>query len=280
MKFEFGFSKQQKVDDELSGSGNSVIESGGRKKRDEEFLMSRDALDKAIKNNPEIIKKIDEKISNILGGYKISIFDELKKHKEDDNWQIGSIFAEEVKKIRESNIDPNLKVIDAPEVVLSSLLKVLTPEMRRLAYVQRANWSVLNASMVMLMRGVDSKVVYHVSPYEISRKIGGKDQEIYFSTDIKNLFDLKEGKYIYAFRLDKKTLDGARYDGAPSCFGKRALKEGIEIEDSITIYDPLKPGYRAQVMDEIGAKFNSDYKAANRGGDKYLSNDNTPTLDY
>lgn len=278
MKLEFGFLKQQKISDESDGAGTGEV----AKKRDEEFLMSRDALNRILKDKSksEIIKKIDEKIDKILNGYKLEIFDELKKHKDDDNWQIGNIFEDEVKKIKESNIDPNLKVIDAPEVVLLSLLKVLTPEMRRLAYTQRANWTVTNASLVMLMRGIESKVAYHVSPYEIKEKIGGNGQEIYFSTDIKNLFSLNEGKYIYAFRLDEKTLEGAHYDGAPSCFGVRALKEGIEIEDSLSIYDPLKPGYRAQAMDEVGAKFNPNYKAANRGGDKYLSDDYTPTLEY
>ncbi len=275
MKLEFGFLKQQKAGDGTDGLGGGREGENKPEEKKDDFLMSVNKLDsmrfgaKTPEKN-EFIKNLDQKIDKITGSFKLHIFDNLKEHKDDANWQLGDIFEEEANNILAEGIDLNTKLIDIPEEILGEILKPMSKEARQLIYVQRNVITMENALKAYMMWIKGGEIAFHVSPHEINGKLGEKGEPIFFSKDIKRLFDQREAKYIYAFRISNKTANISRYDGAPGYFGKLAAPGGFEIEDSIKIFNESDPAYRVKAMAEIGANFDKTYKPANRSGDEYI----------
>lgn len=278
MKLEFGFLKQQKTGDGVNGSGGGIEEEKKSEEKKDDFLMSVNKLDSmrfGPKNHEktEFIKNLNQRINKITGSFKLNIFDNLKEHKDDANWRLGDIFEEEANNILAEGIDLNTKLIDVPEEILGEILKPMGQEARQLVYVQRDVITMENALKAYMMWAKGGEIAFHVSPFEINGKLGENGETIFFSKDIKKLFDQREAKYIYAFRISNKTANISRYDGAPGYFGKLASPSGFEIEDSLKIFSEKDPSYRLKAMSEIGADFDKTYKPANRSGDDYIKHE-------
>jgi hypothetical protein len=233
--------------------------------------MTADQFDLHYRRAPKnretmaFVDRLDKKIDEIVGSHKIDVFEEIKKHKNDQKWDVDKMFDAEVDKKIEEGFDPNAKIITLPEDVLGELLKPMVKEIRENIYLGRNNISVGNLVLAYKKATKDSKFAFHVSPYDIKDRLEGseKDSAIYFSTDIKRLFDQKGAKYLYAFRLNKDDLNKYQY-GALDCFGKLIMKDKtsfIEIEGKIKMFDESgkDPAYRKKIIDELGAGFEKSY---------------------
>ena len=116
--------------------------------------------------------------------------------------------------------------------------------------------------------------IYHVSDGEIKdgKLIPGSGEDaVYFSTDIKRLFNNTGTKNLYAFRVLKSDMDRYRY-GALDCFGKMrtADNQGVEIEDAISLYSKGDHSYRNKVLDSLGADFATNYHSASDRANAFM----------
>lgn len=234
-----------------------------------DFLMSPIELDalRLPPKTPEKLKKIDQLnkvIDKVVGGGHLEIFQKLtesKKHNEES----PNLLREDLDVVLKE-YSPNTKLIDLPPYILGKILRPLSNEIRQMIYVQRNTISLLQAVKVCKHWTENVVIAYHVSSKKIKDGIlrpGEKETAVYFSTDIKQLFNTNKANYIYAFRLHNP--EKYRY-GALECFGKLELKkgDGVEIEDSLAISDPNNPAYRNQVLQSIGAEFSNYYGADDR----------------
>lgn len=235
-----------------------------------DFLMSPAELDSVrfgakTLEKLETLEKLNKKIDDVTTRAKIEIFADIIKNKSEDKENVGDLAEEEINGLT-SNVAPSTKLIDLSDEVIGKFLRPMNKEVRQMIYVQRDKISVEKAKELYRHWNKDVVTVFHVSDRELKGnefRAGDKDNAVYFSTDIKRLFNLKDAKYIYAFRISKKTANMSAY-GALDCFGKLELKngQGIEAEDSIKIFDEKDLAYRKKTMDSLGAAFDTTYQPA------------------
>lgn len=223
------------------------------------------------------LEELDQKIDSLVGQYKPAIFDKIKKARAEGQ-DINS-YLENNEKLLELAAPLKSRLIDLPDNLLGELLKPLDREVRQTLYVQRDTMTLETALAVYRKKVKKSRPVFHVSKYDIENYLeaGKTGPDIYFSTNIKKLFNLKEAKYIYLMTLNEDELDKYKY-GATEFFGKIALPKGgkMEILDKIKIFDDKDPSYRQKTLTELGAEFDQDYVAADDHGARFMRdlNDN------
>ncbi len=263
MSFEQNFSAQ--VEKPKDNYGDDFIV------RDRRELDSR-------KSNPrkredfQFIDGLNKRVVELAGGADTGWFDKIKeletenKSVEDMDWEQG------IKYLVEGTYNSDTKLSELVPSDLQHILKPLDRDTRELLFTQRRKISLEQALKVMKSRLEDTVVAYHVSPYDIKFEdgLGGdNNDELYFSTDLKRLFNQKEAKYIYAFRMPKKELASRRYTDI-DCFGKTRMNGGREaICDKLSIFDPKDPSYRKKVLEEIGASFEENYYAASDSFERF-----------
>lgn len=255
-------------------NNQSKFEGDQNNKQVNNFLMSPEMLDRRYRfpshKTPETVafmEELDREIEKITRGKKISIFDKLKKSRQENKKEISSeeILKEDINEII-SNYPEDTKLIDLPPELLGKILSPMNKEIRETLYVQRNTLTLSIALKTYFRWTKDVVLAFHVSDKELKDgklKAGAGENSVYFSTDINRLFNLKSAKYIYAFRLSNQEVSRYRY-GALDCFGKMQLKDnqGVEIEDYIKIFDPNDPSYRQKTLNEVGANFDTSYRAA------------------
>ncbi|MBN2854379.1 hypothetical protein JXK06_02500 [Patescibacteria group bacterium] len=251
-------------------SDNSFLKSADTYKEKEDFLMSPSELDSLRfgAKTPDklvLLDKLNNKIDEIVSNYKPEIFEKIKESRQKKEINNDDINGDEIKKAI-SIAGPNAKLQDLPTDIFAKILRPMNTEARQMIYVQRNKISADKAWELFQHWSKEVVTVFHVSDRELSGdelRAGDKDTAVYFSTDIKRLFNLKDAKYIYAFRISKKTSDISAY-GALDCFGKLNLKkgQGIEVEDKIKIFSETNPSYRSEVLNSLGASFDESYQPA------------------
>jgi len=249
---------------------NSFLKAANVYEKKFDFLMSPMELDglrfgAATPEKLKILEQLNNKINEIVSQTKIEIFSDIIKNKEEQKENRVDLAEEEINSLT-ANFAVGSKLIDLPEEVIGKILRPMNKEVRQMIYVQRDKISVEKAKELHHYWNKDVVTVFHVSDRELKDnefRAGDKDNAVYFSTDIKRLFNLKDAKYIYAFRISKKTADISVY-GALDCFGKLELKngQGIEVEDKIKIFDEKDLSYRKKTMDSLGAAFDTTYQPA------------------
>jgi len=261
------------IDSQMFASANQPTQ------KKDDFIMTATELHalRERRNTPEknnFLQKLDERISQVTGGAKIDIFGSIiRKNEGGDSEQSGeSAIEEEIIRVYAGG-NLNRPLGDLPDEAIGKILKPIPSEARQMIYVQRNTMTIEKALEVSNRWAKDSVIGFHVSDKEIKNGLeaGSGDTSVYFSTDIKRLFHLNSAKYIYAFRLTKKTADSSSY-GALDCFKKMQLKKGdkIEIEDSIKIFSEEDPSYRQRVLDSLGAKFDKSYSSVFDKGADFL----------
>lgn len=242
-----------------------------KKDKDDSFLMSPRELDyKRSSKKPEnleFVRELNERIEEISGKFNFPIFDTLKEGKGKADFNLEEELKNKFEKLlgeeATEGIGRETKLIDVPEEILGKVLSPMIPEIRQMIYVQRDKLTLGQSLLAREKALNNSMVVYHMSDKDISGGLKGdsQNQALYFSSDIKRLFNLKEAKYIYAFRLNKNVVDTSRYKGGIDCFGRLFLKQGETLlaEDKIKIFDGKDPKYRQKVMDEISAQTDDSY---------------------
>lgn len=250
-------------------------------KSDDEFLMTVTELD-SFRNGTKTVAKsekldrLNKKIDEVVAGGRVEIFKKLAEAQKEGR-SITDLLSEDENELFE-NYSPDTKLMDLPQELIGKILKPMNKEIRQLIFVQRNTMTLKQAVRVHHNWTKNCVVAYHVSDKEIKEGFlkpdpKAADKAIYFSTDIKRLFNKKSTKYIYAFRLQKNRANTYQY-GALDCFGKmdNNSADGIEIEDALSIFDPNDPSYRKRILDSIGAKFAENYHAADDTGDAFLKN--------
>lgn len=253
-----------------------------------DFLISREELNrkKALAQSggssggkheaKKYLKDLDEAISKVLQNIsKESIFEKLmQKNKNSDNDSKNYFTVSDLERILE-NYSLKEKLINLPEDIFGKILVNLPKDIQETVYIQRDVFDIQHAIKINKLRGEEPIVAYHVSSKEIKGgkiRPGDKEDAIYFSTDIKKLFDLKGAKYIYAFLIDKKTAAISRYPGAPDYFGKlNTQMGGQEIIDNIKIVDENDNAFRSEILDKLGAEFDAGYSAAEQSAENTLN---------
>jgi hypothetical protein len=222
------------------------------------------------------VDALNQKIEQITGNFKLPVFETIKSVKGDEDINVEKrlkeLFNQEFAKI-DTAWDGEMKLIDLPEDVLGKILKPMNKETRQLIYVQRNIYTLNQAHRVYDFWVNQCLVAYHVSDRDIKDKLVPKEGEdsVFFSTDIKRLFNLKSAKYIYAFRINEQVAKSSRYC-AVDCFGQIKIdrRDGIEIEDSIPIFSPGDPSYRQQQLEDLGASFDQTYHSPKDSADQWL----------
>ena len=248
----------------------------------DDFLMTASELHllRERKNNPEknnFLQKLDERISQVTGGAKIDIFGNIIRHNQEGGSASSedSAIEDEITRVYAGG-NLNRPLGDLPDEAIGKILKPIPSEARQMVYVQRNTMTIEKALEVSNRWAKESVIAFHVSDKEIKNGLEASQDgmAVYFSTDINRLFHLNSAKYIYAFRLTKKTADSASY-GALDCFKKMQLKKGdkIEIEDSIKIFSEEDPSYRQRVLDSLGAKFDKSYSSTLDKGADFLESE-------
>jgi hypothetical protein len=204
------------------------------------------------------LKMIEEKNKNLPKEKRIEpIYDPLER--------LNSL---DPTKYREDQVVSSLDIED-----FSDILKPLNPEMRKFIFANRDHLTLSRVKEILNYRLVDSVIAYHVSPTDINLKDTLKG-DVYFSTDIKQLFKAPGARYLYAFRLPAQLVETTKY-GAKDCFGcLKASGSGVGIMDKIEIYDyehPEKAGNQKEILDSLGASF-SDYIPASQRANDFLDN--------
>lgn len=237
-----------------------------------DFLMDLANLDriryypKKTIENFDFLKKLDDQIDQITKNNKFGIFKLIKEKNQsiqdskDKNSNINNYdFSTNEMEDLITDYGTEKKLIDLPIDILGKILSPLPNEIRQTIYVQR-NKITAKKALELYRHWVDNKIIcFHVSDHEIkSNELQpGKEGAVFFSTDIKKLFNLHSAKYIYAFRIDKKTAQGSHYSGAPEYFGR--LGGVVPIEDSIKIFSEEDPNYRNEVLKSLGGEFDEGY---------------------
>jgi len=224
-----------------------------------------------MKKNKDLKKaqffaELDQRINELVGESKLDIFGkiiEANQENKSDGWE-DNVWDDQINEVMGS-VDPKNKLIDVPDFIIGELLKPLPRENQERIYVQRDKITLEKMLEVYKKYNENTDIVFHVSGKEINDvlKSGKGEDAIYFSTDIKRLFNLKSAKYIYAFRLNKKNVALAKYC-AVDCFGKLKTQDidNVQIDDYIKIFDENNPEYRKNIMKKLGADFEADYVPA------------------
>lgn len=251
-------------------SDNSFLKSTDTYKKKENFLMSPSELDSLRfgAKTPEklvLLGQLNNEIDEIVANYKPKIFEKIKESRQKKEILGEDVEGNEIKEAV-SIVGPGTKLQDLPTDILAKILRPMNKEARQMIYVQRDKISADKAWELFQHWSKEVVTVFHVSDRELSGdelRAGDKDTAVYFSTDIRRLFNLKDAKYLYAFRISKKTSDISAY-GALDCFGKLNLKkgQGIEVEDKIKIFSEMDPSYRSEVLNSLGASFDESYQPA------------------
>lgn len=249
--------------------------------KNEKFLMSLSELDR-IRFRPltpeksNYLEELNKEIQRVIGEYKPNIFEKIKEANSHGR-ENYDFFNDQERMITEA-ASLSSTLTDVPEEVLGEILKPLNQEIRQLIYVQRDKITLERALAIYRKHIKNNQLVFHVSPYDINGglKKGKDDSVVYFSTDIKRLFNLTNPKYIYAFFLDSKSIDRSKY-GALDCFGKIALRDRDEIEvvDKIKIFDEKDQGYLKRVIKELGAGFDSSYSPSDNHAAQFIKRDSS-----
>ena len=179
-------------------------------------------------------------------------------------------------KYREDQVMSSLDLED-----FSDVLKPLNPEMRKFVFANRDHLTLSQVKEVLKFRLADSVIAYHTSPTNIDFKDVLKG-DVYFSTDIKQLFKAPGARYLYAFRLPAQQVETTKY-GAKDCFGYlKNSGSGVGIMDKIEIYDykhPEKAGNQKEILDALGAAFSDYVPASERANDFIKNHQDSPELD-
>ncbi len=246
-----------------------------------DYLMSVSQLDRLrrcsdpSKLSPEkkaILEGVNRRIEEVVGEKRGSIFENIIKERKGERGE----FDKEDSALDEilENYSLDAKLIELPDNLLAEVLRPLNSEIRQALFVRRDKVSLKDAISVSKSRIKDSIIAYHVSDKEIAGdklKPGRGEDAVYFSTDIKRLFNNTGTKNLYAFRILKKDMDRYRY-GALDCFGKikTSDKDGVEIEDSISLYSKGDHSYRNKVLDSLGAGFATNYHSASDRANAFM----------
>jgi hypothetical protein len=249
------------------------------KEKDEQFLMSPLMLDNMKKNRnskkAEFFDELDRRIDDLVGDSKLDVFEkiiEANQETKSDEWE-EKIWDNQINEVMGS-VDPKDKLIDIPDLILGELLKPLPRENQERVYIQRDIITLEKMLDVYKKYSENTDIVFHVSSKDIKDvlKSGKGDNAIYFSTDIKRLFNLKEAKYIYAFRLNKKNVELSKYCPV-DCFGKLRTQDidNIQIDDCIKIFDENNPEYRKNIIKKLGASFEESYRPASDHASEFMT---------
>lgn len=244
-----------------------------------DYLMTMRELDslrlKPKLDNAEKMAKLEglnNRIDSLIGENKGVIFDKIIKAKEQGNKEATKT-SRSIDHILESYA-LETKLIELPDNLLAEILRPLNHQIRQAIFVQRDKLNLSQAARTYARWVEDSVLAFHVSSREIkdAKLLPGEGEDaVYFSTDIERLFNNTSAKYIYAFHIPKDKLASYNY-GALDCFGKFKIgdEQGIDIEDSISIYSKGDHSYRQKVLDALGAKFATNYYAATDHGNAYM----------
>lgn len=246
-------------------------------------FKSRDAFESWIgqkKKTPQGYRELDNFYSLVeraTGGESAGVFAYLKEL-EEKNKNLSE--GEKIEPVcdpfeRLNNLDPAKygegQVISSLDIEdFSDILKSLNPETRQFVFANRDHLTLSKVKEIIRYRLIDSTIVYHVSPNNIDLGDSLKG-DVYFSTDIKQLFKAPGAQYLYAFRLPKQQIETTKY-GAKDCFGYlKNSGSGVGIIDKIEIYDdkqPKKAGNQKEILDSLGAAF-ADYLPASQRGNRF-----------
>ncbi|MFA7377687.1 MAG: hypothetical protein WCZ15_02715 [Patescibacteria group bacterium] len=285
MSFEKNFIKSENNNESslVLEREKGVGENLEKKEMNHEFLYGAEKLRSfKLSKKPEeraIYEAVEKKVEELTKKSKLDVFDTIIKlrAKGETNWK---------EKLLEENIDKLIKkygysdetlLVDLNEETLGQLLQPLRKELRENTYVARDRVPLGKFIKEGLGRAKDDVLVFHVSPEKIKDglKPGKNENYIYFSSDLKRLFNLNTAKYIYALRVDKSRLAKSLYCAA-NCF-HRILATDVKdylIEDSIKIFSEGDPGYRKSVLDSLGADFNTSYSPASGRAESFMKQKN------
>lgn len=220
----------------------------------------------------EIIDKLNKRLDEIVGKTEPCIFKNIIEKNNSRTPDDPNDFTKEIDAMLAGQ-NMNDKLSSLSEQALSKILRVMPRQIRQMIYVQRDTLTISQALLAMQHQIANRVVLFHVSERDIKDELrpGKNEDSIYFSTDIKRLFDLKNAKYIYAITVDKKTVEATKYEGAPDCFRKIKYQNSgdFEIEDKIKIFDEKDPSYRKRVLQDLDANFDS-YSPADASGSNFL----------
>jgi len=246
-------------------------------------------LDKNPEKNRPFFNRLDARLKELESCNELKIFkilqkqqENLKNKNEDSNFDknIQDFSFQEISKIIDGgNYLPSEKLSDLPDNLLGLLLSPLPPGAKKTIYLDRYRKTLGEVlSVYDKWREKDSNVYcFHLSPHEIkgdvlvskkNKKTG--ESGIYFSADIKNLFNLSNAKYIYAFKLDKRSLPSTRYDGSPDFFGR--LEDSVEIEDRMKIFSEEDPAYRDKILEKLGGAIYKGHSSSQDKAAEFLKN--------
>lgn len=259
--------------DNVSSPENSEI--------NRDYLMSVPELDrirrhpdprKLSSENKAKLEGLNNRLNEIVGSSMSFMFDKMIKDRKEGYVEKGEP-GEAIDELL-SSYPLDAKLITLPDNIMAEIMKPLNFELRQTIYVQRDKRTVQDALKLYKLRLNDTVVAYHVSSEEIENRslVPGKNENaVYFSTDIKRLFNDTAAKNIYAFRILKSDINSYRYGGL-DCFGKMKTSDmrGVEIEGAISLYSKGDRNYRFEVLDSLGASFAKDYYAASDSANAYM----------
>lgn len=197
---------------EKIGQSNNTVDNFLRKEEAEKkeepknnkFLMSLAELDRIrfgrlTPEKSEYLEELNNEIRRVVGEYNPRIFEKIKEANKQGEEDYN--FFDDQERMIEEAASLSTPLIDVPEQVLGEILKPLSQEIRQLIYVQRNKMTLENALAVYRKHIKNNQLVFHVSSHDVEGglKKGKDDSAVYFSTDIKRLFNLTNPKYIYAF---------------------------------------------------------------------------------
>lgn len=285
MPFENNFSKKTTNLNELSEKTKLNDDNKFKdKKVDQEFLVSSILSFQRMREskNPEnkaFVAAVEKRVQELVGSARVNVFNKIMDLKEQgvDDWQ--EVFKEKYTKeaYKKKGYNDQTPLISLDEESLASLLRPLNKELRENNYVTRDKRTFGEIFRNVGTRLEEDVWAFHVSPFELKDSIKPPEGEkfIYFSTDLKRLFDLKEAKYIYAFRVHKDTLKNSQYCAAD--FFHRLMNvnpQDFLIEDVIKIFNEKNPSYRQEVLKKLGADFYKDYLSNSSRGAEAMKNFN------
>lgn len=267
-------------DEEEEGQVDAKLKKKGVNR---EFLYSPDQLRsfKLSKNREKraIYEAVEKKVQELTKDAKLDVFNtiiELREKGEKD-WE-SKLWDENINKlIKKYGYSDETLLIDLDEETLGKLLQPLRKELRENTYVARDKIPLNRFTKEGLGRAKDDVLVFHVSPEKIEGglKPAKGEEYIYFSSDLKRLFNLNTAKYIYALRVNKSQLPSTLYCAA-DCFHRVRFTDvqDFVIEDSIKIFSEEDPGYRNAVLNRLGADFNTLYTTATGRGESFIKQKN------
>lgn len=262
---------------ERGGFANTNSEDRKNQQGDNDFLMSPFKLD-SIRNGTKTMEKrafldrLNKRLDEIVDKTEPTIFKNIIRKNKGEDIEDKEILKQETDSILAGK-SPSDKLSTISEEDLSKILKRLPRQTRQMIYVQRDSLKIKDAILAMDFHANNRVVLFHVDEHDIENELrpGKNEDSVYFSTDIKRLFNLDSAKYIYAVTMDKKASEASKYSGAPDCFRKIKYKgEGdFEIVDKIKIFDEKDPSHRNKTIEDLGANF-ENYSPANASGANFL----------